>query len=172
MLAGIRMCPKSECMGLVFVVQKSGRLHESYPPETIDFDATSLPANILTSLDEAVKCHAAGAHRAAALMVRRVLEELCSDRGAKGNDLKARLKNLGTSIVVPVELLDAADELRLLGNDAAHIEAKSYNEVGSTEASLAIELAKELLKAVYQYQALVDRLRGLKRSSSDSALDG
>ncbi|WP_271083498.1 DUF4145 domain-containing protein [Brevundimonas sp. NIBR11] len=134
-----------------------------YPPETIDFDATALPARILSSLEEAISCHAAGAHRATALMVRRILEELCEDRTATGKTLKDRLGNLGTNVVVPKELLDAADELRLLGNDAAHIEAKSYDEIGEAEASLAVELAKELLKAVYQYQSLVDRLRGLKK---------
>lgn len=96
-------------------------------------------------------------------MVRRVLEELCEDRGATGKNLKDRLSDLGANVVVPRELLDAADELRLLGNDAAHIEAKAYDSIGQEEAGLAIELAKELLKAVYQYQSLVDRLRGLKK---------
>jgi hypothetical protein len=32
------------------------------------------------------------------------------------------------------------------------------------QATLAIELAKELLKAVYQYASLVDRLKALKKS--------
>jgi hypothetical protein len=45
-----------------------------------------------------------------------------------------------------------------LGNDAAHINAKDYDPIGSNESKLAIELAKELLKAVYQYASLVDRL--------------
>ena len=100
-------------------------------------------------------------------MVRRVLEELCADRGATGRDLKTRLSNLGDNIVVPKELLEAADELRLLGNDAAHIEAKSYDNIGKDEAELAIELAKELLKAVYQYANLVSRLRSLKRTDEE-----
>lgn len=163
MTAGVRVCPNADCRGLVFVVRRGDKLMESFPPEKIDFDATALPAAILASLEEAVACHAAGAYRACALMVRRVLEELCVERGADGKNLKARLQNLGANVVVPSELLDAADELRLLGNDAAHIEAKSYDAVGQDEAGLAVELAKELLKAVYQYQSLVDRLRGLKK---------
>jgi hypothetical protein len=56
-----------------------------------------------------------------------------------------------------------ADELRLLGNDAAHINAKDYDKIGPKESQLAIELAKELLKAVYQYASLVDRLKALKK---------
>jgi HEPN domain-containing protein len=161
--AGARLCPNPNCGGLVMAI-KTPDTKEIFPPEVIDFDATALPPEILSSLEEAVVCYAAGAHKATALMVRRVLEELCADRNAAGKDLKIRLQNLGSSVVVPSELLDAADELRLLGNDAAHIEAKSYDDIGKEEAGLAIELAKELLKAVYQYQGLVDKLRALKKS--------
>jgi hypothetical protein len=161
--AGPRLCPNPSCSGLVQVVLRSGSVVESYPPQAIDFDSTNLPANILFSLEEAVKAHAAGCHRASALMVRRVLEELCDDKKATGSDLKQRLAALSTNVVVPKELLDAADELRLLGNDAAHISAKNYDAIGDKENTLAIELAKELLKAVYQYASLVDRLKALKR---------
>jgi D-arabinose 1-dehydrogenase-like Zn-dependent alcohol dehydrogenase len=61
---------------------------------------------------------------------------------------------LSRVIVVPQALLQAADHLRLLGNDAAHIEAKTYQSIGELEVRLAINLTKELLKAVYQYQTL------------------
>jgi len=77
--------------------------------------------------------------------------------------LKVRLAALGGSIVVPQELLDAADELRLFGNDAAHVEAKAYDDIGEDEATIAIELAKELLKAVYQYTTLLGKLKALKK---------
>jgi hypothetical protein len=162
--AGLRLCPNAACGALVFVAVdlNTGKI-VSFPQETIDFDATNLPDGILESLEEAIACHAGGCYRASSLMVRRVLEELCDDKGAIGKDLKARIAALGThSAMVPKELLAAADELRILGNDAAHIEAKSYNDIGENEATLAIDLTKELLKAVYQYGALVDRLRKLK----------
>lgn len=164
--AGTRRCPNPHCHALAFVVLDAGMLVHHTPEERLDFDSSNLPDQIRNSLEEAITCHAAGAYRASALMVRRVLEELCSDRGATGKDLQARLGNLGDNIVVPKELLEAANELRLLGNDAAHIEAKNYDAIGQSEAELAIELAKELLKAVYQYASLVDRLRGLRRPST------
>ena len=91
---------------------------------------------------------------------------MCNDKGAAGGDLKQRLAALSGSVVVPKELLDAADELRLLGNDAAHVNAKNYDSIGANESRLAIELAKELLKAVYQYASLVDRLKALKKPSA------
>ena len=65
--------------------------------------------------------------------------------------------------VIPKDLLDAAHELRLLGNDAAHIEAKTYDEIGKEEVEVAIDLARELLKAVYQLASLVDRMRNLRK---------
>ncbi|HWE47508.1 MAG TPA: DUF4145 domain-containing protein [Caulobacteraceae bacterium] len=162
---GMRMCPNRACNTLVFITYSGDKILESFPPERIDFDATNLPADILASLEEAIACHAAGAYRATALMVRRVLEELCQAKGTIGNDLKSRIKSLGSSAILPADLLGAMDELRILGNDAAHLEARTYDNVGRDEASLAIELAKELLKAVYQYSKLLDKLRSLKGSA-------
>lgn len=65
--------------------------------------------------------------------------------------------------MIPEDLFSALDELRLLGNDAAHIEAKTYDEVGPEEIDVAVQLTKEILKAVYQLDSLVGRLRALKK---------
>lgn len=67
-------------------------------------------------------------------------------------------------MVLPQGLLQALDDLRLLGNDAAHIEAKTYDAIGKEELSIAIELTKEILKAVYQLDGLLVRLKALKKS--------
>jgi len=58
------------------------------------------------------------------------------------------------------------DELRLLGNDVAHIEAKVYDQVGSAEVEAAIELTKEILKAVFQLDSLVTKLKSLRRPTT------
>lgn len=162
--AGLRMCPNAECGALIFWAEDGYKQRHILPPEVIDFDATNLPARILSSLEEAIKSHAAGCYRASALMVRRVLEELCEDKNATGSNLMQRLESLGSTVVIPQDLLSAANELRLLGNDAAHIEAKTYDSIGPEECSIAIDLAKELLKAVYQYTSLVARLQALKKN--------
>jgi len=97
-------------------------------------------------------------------MVRKTLEELSRDRAAQGKDLKERIRDLGTKIVLPKELLDGLDDLRLLGNDAAHIESREYDQVGKEEVEIGIEFTKEVLKATYQYSALLNRLRALKKA--------
>lgn len=164
--AGLRCCPNEDCRALVFFADSDGSL-TTYPPEVIDFDGSNLPPRILASLEEAIKAHAAGCFRASALMIRRVLEELCEDKQAQGDNLMKRLKALNSTVIIPQELLDAANELRLLGNDAAHIEAKTYDTIGSNECEIAIELTKELLKAVYQYSNLVSKLRALKKPEAN-----
>lgn len=161
-VVGLRRCPDAKCMELVFVALRNGAVHVSFPAETIDFDSTSLPAKILASLEEAVTCHANSCFSSAAMMVRKTLEELCRERGAAGKNLKERLAQLRTRVVLPDELLDGLDNLRLLGNDAAHVESQHYDQVGKAEVELAIEIAKEVLKAVYQYDSLVKRLQALK----------
>lgn len=44
----------------------------------LDFDPDNLPPPVLSTLTEAVACHAAGAYRAAAMMVRRLLRKYAS----------------------------------------------------------------------------------------------
>jgi hypothetical protein len=95
-------------------------------------------------------------------MIRKTLEEICEEREAEGKNLFVRLKDLGTKILIPKELIDAMDELRLLGNDATHIEAQTFNEIGKNEIEISIEFTKEILKAVYQYESLLSKLRNLK----------
>jgi len=162
----MRLCPNEDCRALIFFTYNVGKntLETTYPPERLDFDAANIPASITKALEEAITCHAHQCFIAAAIMVRKTLEELCHERGAAGANLKARLRDLGTRVILPQELLDGLDDLRLLGNDAAHIESQEFNSIGKDEVEVGIEFAKEVLKAVYQYSELLARLRSLKKS--------
>lgn len=161
-LCGQRRCPDQKCRGHVFVVIQGKDAVISYPPSRIEFDASSIPELVRGTFEQALDCHANGLHVAAAIMVRRTLEEICSDRGATGDNLKARLRDLRSKIVLPSELLDGMDELRLLGNDAAHVEALTFNQVSKPELDIAIEFTREVLKALYQYSSLLQKIRSLK----------
>jgi hypothetical protein len=162
---GLRVCPNPECHEPIFVVIiPSQRIVNCYPAERIDFDPIGVPPRILASFEEAISSHANACYKAAAIMVRRTLEEICADRNATGANLKERIASLRNKITIPQELLEAADELRLLGNDAAHLEATIYDDIGKEEIEVALDLCKEILKAVYQLASLVDRLKALKKS--------
>jgi hypothetical protein len=163
---GQRICPNPKCNGHVFVAYNdtSKEIEAVYPAQAIDFDAVDVPRPVAASFEEALGCHANGCYVAAAIMVRKTLEVLCAERQAEGDNLKARLTALRHKVVLPDELLNGLQELRLLGNDAVHIESKVYDQIGKAEVEAAIAVAKEVLKAVYQYAALIRQLQALKKS--------
>jgi len=161
---GQRACPNPECYcHIFFVYDIQNKKIITYPHLKIDFDSKSIPEKIKKSLEEAIECEAIEAYIASAIMVRRTLECLCEDRGATGKFLKDRIKNLKSKVILPDELFEALDNLRLLGNDAAHVESKDYENIGKDEVSLALELTKEVLKACYQYENLLKRLKSFKK---------
>jgi len=163
-----RRCPNSTCHIHVFAVRRNtGELVASYPPELIDFDPEGIPEPLVHALTEAINCYAHEAYMAAAMMVRKTLEELCHAQGATGDNLKQRIEKLGQKVILSPELLESMDALRLLGNDAAHIEARTYNDVGQEEVDVGIDVTKEILKAVYQHRSLVARLLALKRPPTE-----
>jgi hypothetical protein len=161
---GHRRCPNPECHAHVFVVLDATQKHlvVSYPPERIDFDPSNIPENIVSALEEAITCHANQCFVAAAIMVRKTLEELCSTENAQGQNLLLRIRALADQVVLPQELFEGLDDLRLLGNDAAHIESRAYHNIGQEEVEVALEFTKEVLKAIYQYKDLLGRLRALQ----------
>ncbi len=161
---GFRKCPNDVCHTLVFYVRQGGALVECHPALRIEFDRTNIPDKVLSALEEAITCHADRCYVAAAIMIRKSLDLLCQDRGATGDNLKQRIESLTSKVLIPKELLDGMDDLRLLGNDAAHIESSVFDNVGATEVEIALEFTKEILKGVYQYSALLAKLKSLKKA--------
>jgi len=160
---GLRFCPNRDCRALLFFWKPANGTLVTFPSLRIDFNSENLPNQIRSSFEESITCHAEGCYIAAAIMVRRTLEEICENKGSKGSDLKQRIEGLRSMVVLPEELFQAMDELRLLGNDAAHIESKEYEKIGKDEVVVAIELTKEILKSVYQMDSLISKLKKLKK---------
>jgi hypothetical protein len=163
MLIGYRRCPDRACLGQLFYIKLPGGSFLFYPSSKINFNKEHVPENVLNCFEEAVICHSNNCFTASAIMIRKTLEEICGDRGAKGKNLDERLNSLRGKIVIPEELIEAMHELRLLGNDAAHIESKTFQGIGKEEIEISIEFTKEILKAVYQYESLLTKLRALKK---------
>lgn len=166
---GLRWCPDPACRAIVFVVLRGAEVVSSFPAERIEFDTSEIPERVVRAFEEAIACHADQCFVAAAMLIRKGLEELCEDRVAKGDTLKARIADLRTKVLIPTDLLDGADELRILGNEAAHVKSKDYDQIGQAEVETALEFSKELLKAVYQYKALLKRLQQLKKAHGAAA---
>lgn len=163
--AGLRCCPNPACRALMSVRWSIYDDLEISPPPLIPFDSQGIPDSVLRVFREAVVCHSVKCYSAAAIMIRRTLEQICADRGATGGNLFKRIEDLSSKIILPQELRDALHELRLLGNAAAHIEAETYAKISEEEILVAIEFTKEILKAAYQYSELLTRMRGLKKDA-------
>ena len=160
---GQRKCPNQKCNSHIFYAYINTGETFTYPQETIGFDKEGIPDKVLNAFEEAIKCHSNQYFIASAIMLRKTLEEICAERNATGDNLKKRLKDLGAKIFIPKELIEGMDELRLLGNDAAHIESNTFDNIGKNEIEISIEFTKEILKGVYQYEGLLNKLRGLKK---------
>jgi len=157
------MCPNPLCKSHLFVALRDGVLAVSYPPERIDFDSAKVPPEIVASFEEAITCYAHQCYIAAAIMVRKTLEALCFKQQASGANLKEKIKALGAQVVLPPDLLVGLDAIRLLGNDAAHVESQEFAKISQEELEVAIEFTKEVLKGIYQYSALLARINALKK---------
>lgn len=166
-VAGIRSCPNSKCRGVVSIVARTTETSETLlaclPPALIHFQSHNIPSKISESMKEAVAANGAQAYRASTLMVRRALELLCNEKGASGQNLKERIKNLSAFVTLPPALFEAADELRILGNDSVHVEARDYDDITREHSDLAIEVAMKILESVYQHDELIFRLKKLKK---------
>jgi hypothetical protein len=166
--ATIRICPNVKCKGLIFVIEDAHGAVEIEPPQLLDFNPEGLAPRLRQTLTEAIACHGSGAYRAAAMMVRRLLEEICDENNAEGANLHQRIAALRSTIVLPEPLFEAMNELKALGNDAAHVEARAYDNIGAEEAADSIELAKEIVKALYQLKGLIARLQARKAPGTSS----
>lgn len=166
---GLRRCPNSNCLGHLFFVYntQTNAIIITYPSDTIPFDKENIPDKVLNAFHEAIISHSNSCFISSAIMLRKTLEEICLNRGATGKNLYSRLEDLGSKIIIPKELIEGMQELRLLGNDAAHIESNTFNEIGKNEVEVSIEFTKEILKAVYQYESLLGRLRSLKKENPE-----
>lgn len=166
-LASHRQCPRNDCNCYVLVIMErtdDGDLDvaDAYPPERLKFDGSNVPPPINNSMLEAIRCHSHGNYIAAAIVVRKVLEEICHDQGATDGTLKDRIEALGENVMIPRELLEGMDDLRLLGNDAAHIEDWTFEEIGEEEVRVAINFTKKIIETTYQFEALLEELKELK----------
>ena len=79
----------------------------------------SVPKTIAVCYSEAARIKNL-APNAFAVQIRRAVEALCDDRGAKKGNLQSRLQDLASRGEIPPILAEMTDVLRLLGNIGAH----------------------------------------------------
>lgn len=115
-----------------------------YPKPTPRELDNSAPEAVRSAFAEAAVCQAAGATRAAGVMYRAAVEEICKERGASGRKLYDRIENLGAQ-GLDQEIVQDFHEARLLGNDSIH-DLLTY---AADEVDDVADLIEEAVYALY-----------------------
>jgi hypothetical protein len=159
----ILQCPNLECRELIIAEIKNNKTISTYPYKKVSFNSVDVPESIVETFNEALVCFSNKCYFASGVMIRKTLEELCEIESASGVNLHQRIEDLKSKITISNDLKDAISELKLLGNDSAHLELKDFENIGEEEIDIAIEIVKEILKSLYQQKALVERMRSRKK---------
>jgi hypothetical protein len=89
------------------------------------------------------------------VLVRRVLELVCADRGAQGRNLHEQLNCLVERDEIPEQLANMAHSLRVFGNIGAHASA---GELTSAEIPFLDKLCEAVLEYVYYAPQLLQEV--------------
>lgn len=122
------------------------------------------PGHLRAELADAEACLRAGAHSSAVVAVRRLLEGVCADHGVTAAPLSVALRELRRRGLIEGRLLVWAEELRVIGNQAAHIRA---GRVRAEDAADAVVLAEALLDYMYVYTPKYRELRNRRAAAGD-----
>jgi len=129
----------------------------------------NLPKNIENSFIEAQKCYYNECFIASAILVRKILEEICVDKCIKtGRNMEEKVDTLLNSGKLPSEIGKELHDLRKLGNDGAHIELKHFNNLGKKEVESALSLVSLILEQIYDpkpdnYKLAIEKLKTHKK---------
>jgi len=135
------------------VFPESGELHSSVPKTVSNIYSEALRIKSL-------------APNAFAVQIRRALEALCEDRGAKNDTLQKMLNELASKGEIPSTLIEATDLLRLLGNIGAHA---SVDSVKPWQVRTLDEFFRAIVEYVYIAPSKIKEFReGLKKFKSQA----
>jgi hypothetical protein len=116
----------------------------------------TVPESLRQEHSEALACFNAKAYTATVVMVRRTLEGVCADHGITRKPLYAALDKMRSTGLIEGRLLEWAQGLRVLGNDAAHFTARP---VSGQDAKDALSLAEALIDYMYVFTAQFEQFR-------------
>ena len=89
-------------------------------PTNQQISTDELPENIARPYLDAARSFRVGLYEPCVIMCRKCLEAVCHQLGIVNGNLKRRLETLQKNGQIDLKLLTWANELRLIGNDAAH----------------------------------------------------
>lgn len=118
------------------------------PQSVAGKDFPDVPEHIAAAADEAFRCRSIGAHRAAIMLARSVVEATAKDHGIEKGTLVSKIDEMAAKTIVRAYTAEAAHELRHLGNDMAHGDFTQPLEPVDSDAVLFVMAS--ILEEVYE----------------------
>lgn len=108
---------------------------------------TDIPKSVREDMVEADTCIKLNLYKAASIMLRRTMENICfnKDHKIKG-DL---IDKINTVLLNYPDLRTIAHEIRIIGNEGTHIEARVYSEINALEVTTARKFIETLNNVLF-----------------------
>jgi Domain of unknown function (DUF4145) len=125
-----------------------------------------VPEHIATAASEAHECQSIGAHRAAVMLARAVIEATAKAKQITKGNLFDKIEKMHEQGLLSELVRDQAHEVRYLGNDMAH--GDFVEPVSTEEADEILELMAEVLHAVFEMPAQLLRRKEARLAKKSS----
>lgn len=139
-------------VGRLFDTYEENKLQVVYP--TSNTEVAGLPEEIDRAYSTALEVKDVDSN-AFGVLLGRVLEKVCMDRGAEGGRLYEKLNSLAERGEIPQRLADIAHQLRKLRNIGAHAD---LGELTPSEIPVLQSLCRAVLEYVYATPDLIERV--------------
>ncbi len=113
-----------------------------------------LPKAIAAAYQDALRVRNTG--NAYAVLLGRLLELVCIDQNASGQNLAEGLSNLGQRDILPTQLIEAANSIRFLRNIGAHA---SSGDIEDADVPILDSLTTAVLEYVYKGPQLISQAK-------------
>lgn len=162
-LLRLSRCPSCQYFNLT-VETEDGEVIVLYPTSPKELEG--LPGSVAKAYNAARAVQRIDSN-AFAVLLGRVLELICLDRGAKGSTLNEQLQDLANRGEIPDRLAKMAHQLRAMRNIGAHA---TLGELTSAEVPILEDLCRAILEYVYTAPHLIakveQRIKKLQKKKS------
>jgi hypothetical protein len=164
-------CPKCDSP-ILFVQEREVDINSIYwgsikilYPQT-DFHINPvIPDKLRETLVESVQCYKAKSYTATTIMCRRAIEGFCTIKGIKEKNLSLSIKKLKADGIINEQLFEWANELRLLGNEAAHNIEVVFS---ATDARDTLDFTIAILDFTYSFKDKFEKFKNRLQKSRDA----
>ncbi len=132
-----------------------GKVKKIYPNDLFHINPV-IPEQLQKALLECIRCYKADANTATAIMCRRTLEGFCLIKGVEEKNLDRSIKKLKDEGFINDQLYEWANQLRLVGNEAAHNIDTNFSSI---DAKDILDFTIAILDFTYSFKDKFDKFK-------------